>query len=74
MFVLGVSRLRFGSVKALCEGEEESREVRVHRQYISDSIALFLLYFLQLGIMATYLSQELLKLVPLLTIIFAFGR
>ncbi|XP_061071965.1 transmembrane protein 79-like [Conger conger] len=74
MFVLGVSRLRFGAVKALCEGEEESREVRVHRQYISDSISLFLLYFLQLGIMATYLSQELLKLVPLLTIIFAFGR
>ncbi|KAJ8290044.1 hypothetical protein GJAV_G00008100 [Gymnothorax javanicus] len=74
MFVLGVSRLRYGSVKPLCEGKEESREVRVHRQYVSDSISLFLLYFLQLGIMATYLSQELLKLIPLLTIIFAFGR
>ncbi|KAJ8354694.1 hypothetical protein SKAU_G00222610 [Synaphobranchus kaupii] len=74
MFVLGVSRLRYSSVKPLCDGEEECREVRLHRQYVSDSLSLFLLYFLQLGIMATYLSQELLKLVPLLTIIFAFGR
>ncbi|KAG5856474.1 hypothetical protein ANANG_G00008330 [Anguilla anguilla] len=74
MFVLGVSRMRFGSVKAQCEGEEEIREVRVHRQYVNDSISLFLLYFLQLGVMATYLSHELLKLVPLLTITFAFGR
>ncbi|KAI1885973.1 hypothetical protein AGOR_G00209260 [Albula goreensis] len=74
VFVLGVSRLRFFSVKPLCEGEAEEREVSVHRQYVSDSISLFLLYFLQLGVMATYLSQELLKLVPLLTIIFAFGR
>ncbi|KAJ8398503.1 hypothetical protein AAFF_G00427580 [Aldrovandia affinis] len=74
IFVLGVSRLRFGSVKPLCEGKAEGREVSVHRQYVSDSLSLFMLYFLQLAIMATYLSQELLKLVPLLTIVFAFGR
>ncbi|KAG7469482.1 hypothetical protein MATL_G00129490 [Megalops atlanticus] len=74
VLVLGVSRLRFCSVKPRCEGEAEGREVSVHRQYVSDSLSLFLLYFLQLAVMATYLSQETLKLVPLLTIIFAFGR
>ncbi|XP_014016797.2 transmembrane protein 79 isoform X1 [Salmo salar] len=70
--VLGVSRMRLGDVKPL--RELEAREVGVHRRYVDDSITLFLLYFLQLGVMAPYLSQDLLKLVPLLTIIFAFGR
>ncbi|XP_029597362.1 transmembrane protein 79 [Salmo trutta] len=70
--VLGVSRMRLGNVKPLCE--VEAREVGVHRRYVDDSVTLFLLYFLQLAVMAPYLSQDLLKLVPLLTIIFAFGR
>ncbi|XP_071239953.1 uncharacterized protein [Salvelinus alpinus] len=70
--VLGVSRMRLGDVKPL--RELEAREVGVHRRYVDDSVTLFLLYFLQLAVMAPYLSQDLLKLVPLLTIIFAFGR
>ncbi|XP_041741037.1 transmembrane protein 79-like [Coregonus clupeaformis] len=70
--VLGVSRMRLGDVKPLCE--VEAWEVGVHRRYVDDSVTLFLLYFLQLAVMAPYLSQDLLKLVPLLTIIFAFGR
>lgn len=70
--MLGVSRMRLGDVKPLCE--VEAREVGVHRRYVDDSVTLFLLYFLQLAVMAPYLSQDLLKLVPLLTIIFAFGR
>ncbi|KAG7457892.1 hypothetical protein MATL_G00232160 [Megalops atlanticus] len=74
VLVLGVSRLRFNSLKPLYEGNAGSREVGVHQRYINDSLSLFLLYFLQLAIMASYLSQELLKLVPLLTIVFAFGR
>ncbi|KAJ8273540.1 hypothetical protein GJAV_G00102770 [Gymnothorax javanicus] len=74
VLVLGVSRLRFSSSKPLYEGGAQNREVSVHWRYVSDSISLFLLYFLQLGVMATYLSQDLLKLVPLLTIVFAFGR
>uniref|UniRef100_A0A4W4GF29 Transmembrane protein 79b n=1 Tax=Electrophorus electricus TaxID=8005 RepID=A0A4W4GF29_ELEEL len=74
ILVLGVSRLRYSSLKPQCDGEPEIEAVYVHRCYVEDSISLFLLYFLQLGVMAAYLSQELLKLVPLLTIIFAFGR
>lgn len=72
--VLGVSRLCLGAVKPLCDGEVEAREVGVHRRFVDDSISLFLIYFLQLAVMAPYLSQDLLKLVPLLTITFAFGR
>lgn len=81
--VLGVSWFRSGEVTSLCEtegcgsGEQKgarSADVRVHRTFVTDSTNLFLLYFLQLVVMATYLSQEQLKLVPLLTILFCLGR
>ncbi|XP_014867031.1 PREDICTED: transmembrane protein 79 [Poecilia mexicana] len=75
--VLGVSRLRSGSTQPVVDDvikEAELQEVSVHRRFISDSTSLFLIYFLQLVVMAMYLSQEQLKLVPLLTIVFAFGR
>ncbi|KAJ8335152.1 hypothetical protein SKAU_G00407910 [Synaphobranchus kaupii] len=74
VLVLGLSRLRFRSMKPLYEGGAQNREVGVHWRYVSDSLSLFLLYFLHLATMATYVSQDLLKLVPLLTIVFAFGR
>ena len=76
MLVQGVARLHYGAVTPLYEGKvgEESREMAVHRHYVVDSLSIFLLYFLQLAIMATYISQDLLKIVPLLTIVFAFGR
>ncbi|XP_010883420.2 transmembrane protein 79 [Esox lucius] len=72
--VLGVSRMRSREVKLLCGDKSEAREVGIHRRYVDDSVTLFLLYFLQLAVMAPYLSQAMVKLVPLLTIIFAFGR
>ncbi|XP_026083238.1 transmembrane protein 79-like [Carassius auratus] len=74
MLVLGVSRLRYRSLKPRFEGEGEIKQVAVHQRYVEDSVSLFLLYFLQLAVMAAYLNQNLLKLIPLLTIIFAFGR
>ncbi len=54
--------------------EAELEEVAVHRRFVSESTSLFIIYFLQLVVMAMYLSQEQLKLVPLLTVVFAFGR
>ncbi|KAK3572299.1 hypothetical protein QTP86_030247 [Hemibagrus guttatus] len=72
VLVLGISRVRYRSLQPHCDGEIE--EVNIHRRYVDDSVSLFLLYFLQLGVMAAYLNQHLLKLVPLLTIIFAIGR
>ncbi|XP_030606370.1 transmembrane protein 79-like [Archocentrus centrarchus] len=75
--VLGISRLRSGVLRPLFDDEikeAELQEVTVHQRFITDSASLFLIYFLQLVVMAMYLSQEQLKLVPLLTILFAFGR
>lgn len=54
--------------------EAGTREVSIHRRFLADSSSLFLIYFLQLVILAMYLSQEQLKLVPLLAVIFAVGR
>ncbi|XP_044064521.1 transmembrane protein 79-like isoform X2 [Siniperca chuatsi] len=75
--VLGVSRLRSGVMRPLFDEEvkeAEPQEVTVHRSFVSDSASLFLIYFLQLVVMAMYLNQEQLKLVPLLTVVFTFGR
>ncbi|XP_075995011.1 transmembrane protein 79-like isoform X2 [Genypterus blacodes] len=74
--VLGFARLRSGRVLPLCDDVKgpELQEVNVHRRFVADSSSLFLMYFLQLVVMTMYLSQEQLKLIPLLTIVFAFGR
>lgn len=72
--VQGVARLRYGALTPLYDGRVESREVLVHWHFVSDSLALFLFYFLLLAVMATYISQDFLKIVPLLTIVFTFGR
>lgn len=75
--MLGVTRLRSGVSRPLFDEEvkkAELREVTIHHRFVSDSTSLFLIYFLQLVVMAVYLSQEHLKLIPLLTIVFAFGR
>lgn len=75
--VLGIGRLRSGATQPSVDDDFKEaglQEVAVHRRFISDSASLFLIYFLQLVVMAMYLSQEQLKLVPLLTIVFAFGR
>uniref|UniRef100_A0A3Q3K4A8 Transmembrane protein 79a n=1 Tax=Monopterus albus TaxID=43700 RepID=A0A3Q3K4A8_MONAL len=72
--VQGVARLRYSTLKPLYQNKLVNREVAVHWHYVSESMTLFLFYFLQLAIMATYISQDLVKLVPLLTIVFVFGR
>jgi len=72
--VQGVARLRYSALKPIFQGELVNKEVMVHWHFVNESLALFLFYFLQLAVMATYISQDLLKLVPLLTIIFVFGR
>ncbi|XP_072528227.1 transmembrane protein 79 [Salminus brasiliensis] len=74
VLVQGVSRFKFGALKPLFEGNRRVREVTIHGNYVRDSLHLYLLYFIQLAVMATYIHQDMLKLVPLLTIIFVFGR
>ncbi|XP_077086305.1 transmembrane protein 79 [Siphateles boraxobius] len=74
VLVQGVSRVRFGTLKPLFDGTWKNREVVVHGHFVRDSLHLSLLFFLQLAVMATYAQQDLLKLVPLLTIVFVLGR
>ncbi|KAF7211004.1 transcript variant X3 [Nothobranchius furzeri] len=74
VLVQGVARLHFTSIKPLYQHQLANKEVMVHWHYVNESLSLFLFYFLQLALMATYISQDLVKLVPLLTIVFVFGR
>ncbi|XP_033989325.1 transmembrane protein 79 [Trematomus bernacchii] len=75
--VLGVTRLRSSVIGPHFDDEAKGAglpEVSVHRRFVSDSASLFLIYFLNLSVMSVYLNQDHLKLVPLLTVVFAFGR
>ncbi|XP_068189369.1 transmembrane protein 79 [Antennarius striatus] len=74
MVVLGLARLRFNNLKPLHQSAALSREVAAQRHFVDESLSLFLFFFLQLAVMATYIRQDLVKLVPLLTIVFVFGR
>ncbi|XP_077404112.1 uncharacterized protein tmem79a [Vanacampus margaritifer] len=72
--VQGVARVRYGEVTPSFQFKEENRMVSLHRHFVSQSVGLFLFYFLQLAVLASYVSHELVKIVPLLTVIFVFGR
>ncbi|TTZ70362.1 Transmembrane protein 79 [Bagarius yarrelli] len=74
VFVHGVSRLKFSSLNPLFEGKRVNRHTVVHMTYVQDSLRLFLLFFLQLAVVSTYVHQNTLKLIPLFTIVFVFGR
>ncbi|XP_060771472.1 transmembrane protein 79 [Neoarius graeffei] len=74
VLVHGVSRLKFSSLNPLFEGKRVSRHTLVHITYVHDSLRLFLLFFVQLAVTSTYIHQDALKLIPLFTIVFVFGR
>uniref|UniRef100_A0A8B9QIC9 Transmembrane protein 79 n=1 Tax=Apteryx owenii TaxID=8824 RepID=A0A8B9QIC9_APTOW len=71
MIVHGISRLCSSSLEPFGELQ---REVEIHRTYVSQSVHLFILYFFNMAVLATYLPQEALKLIPLLTGLFAISR
>ncbi|XP_030329683.1 transmembrane protein 79 [Strigops habroptila] len=71
MIVSGISRLCSSALEPFGELQ---REVEIHRTYVAQSIHLFILYFFNMAVLATYLQQEVLKLIPLLTGLFAISR
>ncbi|XP_044532732.1 transmembrane protein 79 [Gracilinanus agilis] len=71
LLVYGLSLLCFS---ALHPFGEQQREVEIHRRYVTQSVQLFILYFFNLAVLATYLPQDTLKLLPLLTGLFAISR
>jgi hypothetical protein len=71
LLVYGLSLLCFSALRPF---GETRREVEIHRQYVSQSVQLFILYFFNLAVLSTYLPQDTLKLLPLLTGLFAISR
>ncbi|XP_035426707.2 transmembrane protein 79 [Cygnus atratus] len=71
MIVSGISRLCSSALEPFGELQQE---VEIHRTYVSQSVHLFILYFFNMAVLATYLQQEVLKLIPLLTGLFAISR
>lgn len=67
----GVSLLCFSALRPFAEPRQE---VEIHRQYVAQSVQLFILYFFNLAVLSTYLPQDTLKLLPLLTGLFAVSR
>ncbi|XP_051013415.1 transmembrane protein 79 [Acomys russatus] len=71
LLVYGLSLLCFSALRPF---GEPRREVEIHRQYVAQSVQLFVLYFFNLAVLSTYLPQDTLKLLPLLTGLFAISR
>ncbi|XP_026340922.1 transmembrane protein 79 [Ursus arctos] len=71
LLVYGLSLLCFSALRPF---GEPRREVEIHRRYVAQSVQLFILYFFNLAVLSTYLPQETLKLLPLLTGLFAVSR
>ncbi|XP_045672983.1 transmembrane protein 79 [Phyllostomus hastatus] len=71
ILVYGLSLLCFSALRPF---GEPRREVEIHRQYVTQSVQLFILYFFNLAVLSTYLPQDTLKLLPLLTGLFAVSR
>ncbi|NXP76008.1 TMM79 protein, partial [Ramphastos sulfuratus] len=68
-----------GGISLLCRWAVEPsgelrQEVELHRSFVSQSTQLFSLFFLNLAALGTFLPQELLKLLPLLSGLFAISR
>ncbi|XP_012886004.1 PREDICTED: transmembrane protein 79 [Dipodomys ordii] len=71
LLVYGLSLFCFSALRPF---GEPRREVEIHRQYVAQSVQLFILYFFNLAVLSTYLPQDTLKLLPLLTGLFAISR
>ncbi|XP_004619370.1 transmembrane protein 79 [Sorex araneus] len=71
LLVYGLSLLCFSALRPF---GEPRREVEIHRRYVAQSVQLFILYFFNLAVLSTYLPQDALKLLPLLTGLFAVSR
>ncbi|KAM8921502.1 transmembrane protein 79 [Pelodytes ibericus] len=71
MIIHGISRLCVSSFHPF---EPQEREVTIHQRFVKQSTFLFVLYFFNLAVLSTYLPQDNLKLIPLLTCLFALSQ
>ncbi|XP_073495388.1 transmembrane protein 79 [Phyllobates terribilis] len=71
VMIHGVSRLCASSYDPF---EAKEREVTIHRRFVKQSTFLFVLFFFNLSVLATYLPQQQLKFIPLLTCLFSLSQ
>ncbi|XP_066464829.1 transmembrane protein 79 [Eleutherodactylus coqui] len=71
VIVHGISRLCANSYDPF---KPREREVTIHRRFVKQSTFLFVLFFFNLSVLATYLPQGQLKFIPLLTCLFALSQ
>ncbi|XP_069807491.1 transmembrane protein 79 [Dendropsophus ebraccatus] len=71
VIVHGISRLCASSYDPF---KPREREVTIHRQFVKQSTFLFVLFFFNLSVLATYLPQTQLKFIPLLTCLFSLSQ
>ncbi|XP_068108294.1 transmembrane protein 79 [Hyperolius riggenbachi] len=71
VIIHGVSRLCASSYDPF---KPREREVTIHRRFIKQGTFLFVLYFFNLAVLSTYLPQDHLKFIPLLTCLFALAQ
>ncbi|KAM5129518.1 transmembrane protein 79 [Mantella aurantiaca] len=67
----GISRLCAASYDPF---KPREREVTIHRRFVKQGTFLFVLYFFNLSVLATYLPQDHLKFIPLLTCLFTLAQ
>uniref|UniRef100_UPI00398E642F transmembrane protein 79-like n=1 Tax=Pristiophorus japonicus TaxID=55135 RepID=UPI00398E642F len=68
-----------GSLSRLCSTaidplDTNVRAVLIHQRYVGNSIEQFTIYFINMVVMATYLHQEHMKIIPILAGLFAVAR
>ncbi|XP_073423020.1 transmembrane protein 79 [Dendrobates tinctorius] len=71
VMIHGVSRLCASSYDPF---KPKEREVTIHRRFVKQSTFLFVLFFFNLSVLATYLPQQQLKFIPLLTCLFSLSQ
>lgn len=71
VIIHGISRLCASSYDPF---KPKEREVTIHRRFVKQGTFLFVLYFFNLSVLATYLPQDHLKFIPLLTCLFTLAQ
>ncbi|XP_075047892.1 transmembrane protein 79 [Mixophyes fleayi] len=71
VIIHGISRLCVSSFDPF---KPREREVTIHRRFVKQSTFLFVLYFFNLAVLATYLPRGQLKFIPLLTCLFSLSQ
>ncbi|XP_053330287.1 transmembrane protein 79 [Spea bombifrons] len=71
VIIHGISRL---CVTSFDPFKPKEREVKIHRHFVKQTTFLFVLYFFNMAVLSTYLPQGYLKLIPLLTCVFALSQ